>query len=182
MRRGKAVAALAAFIIVLSTSSAYAQLRLEGNLAWPLVLGVPSSNTLFGGESSIDISKYQFLIPDFRIYYQFGEGMVDGGIGLRVPTLLIVSAFYPEAFVELNLKPLVLEGTLGGLLFGFFGFGVTGFAAEPLLTSDINASFELAPWFRLGGGVYFFVPADSTFSQNFVYVGYISARFVFLMK
>jgi len=175
------MAVFVALLILLSALSAGAQVRLEGNLAWPLVVGINSSSTLFGG-TSVDLSKYYFLVPDFRVYYQFGDGLLDGGIGLRLPTLFVVSAIYPEAFVELNLKPLVLEATLGGLLFGYFGLGVAGVSAESMVLSDLNASFALTPWFRLGGGVYLIMPANSTFSQNFVYVGYLSARFIFLVK
>jgi hypothetical protein len=181
MKKMKAIAVLVALIILLTAVGAGAQVRLEGNLAWPLSIGISSSSTLFGG-TSLDVSKYNFLVPDFRIYYQFGSGLLDGGIGLRVPTLFIVSAFYPEAFVEVNLKPFVFEGTLGGLLFGYFGLGVAGFSAQSLLMSDLNASVEIVPWFRLGGGVYLIMPANSTFSQNFISVGYLSARFIFLVK
>jgi hypothetical protein len=175
------MAVFVALLILLSALSAGAQVRLEGNLAWPLTIGINSSSTLFGG-TSVNLSQYYFLVPDFRVYYQFGDGLLDGGIGLRVPTLFLVSAIYPEAIVELNLKPLVLEGTLGGLLFGYFGLGVSGLTAESLALSDLNASFELAPWLRLGGGVYLIMPANSTFSQNFLYIGYLSARFIFLVK
>ena len=181
MKKTKVVALVAALLILLGTAGVGAQVRLEGNLAWPLTVGINSTSTLFGG-SSIDLAKYYFLVPDFRIYYQFGGGLLDGGVGLRVPTLLILSAFYPEAFVELNLKPFVLEGTLGGLLFGYFGLGAAGFSAQSLLMSDLNASVEIVPWFRLGGGMYLILPANSQFSQNFVYVGYLSARFIFLVK
>jgi hypothetical protein len=181
MKKTKVVAMLVALLVLLFAANASAQVRLEGNLAWPLTIGTSSSSTLFGG-TSFDLTKYYFLVPDFRIYYQFGGGLLDGGVGLRVPTLFIVSALYPEAFVELNLKPFVLEGTLGGLLFGYFGLGVAGLSAQSLLMSDLNASFELTPWFRLGGGMYLIMPANSTFSQNFLYVGYISLRFIFLVK
>ena len=155
---------------------------MEGNLAWPLSIGINSSSTLFGG-TSLDISKYYFLVPDFRAYYQFGEeGLLRGGIGVRIPTLFIISLIYPEAFLELHLARSCWKQLPAVLHFGAFGLGLASLTAQSLVLSDINASVELAPWFRLGGGVYLIMPANSTFSQNFVDVLYISARFVFLVK
>ncbi len=182
MKKATVLSMLVALLVLRGTMSAGAQARLEGNLAWPLRIGINSSSTLFGG-TSLDISKYYFLVPDFRAYYQFGEeGLLRGGIGVRIPTLFIISLIYPEAFLELHLSPVVLEATAGGFIFGAFGLGLASLTAQSLVLSDINASVELAPWFRLGGGVYLIMPANSTFSQNFVDVLYISARFVFLVK
>jgi len=181
MERKRALAVSAALLILLSAMSAGAQARLEVNLDWPLVIGWTSESTYLGNDT-VDVSQFRLLVPDFRAYYQFGDGLLTGGIGVRVPTLIIVSLIYPEGFVEVNLKPFSLEATLGGFLFGAFGLGVGTFSAQPLLLSDLSASVELASWFRLGGGVYLIMPTDSTFSKNFAYIGYIGGRFIFMPK
>ncbi len=167
-------------LLALGTVTAGAQLRLEANLNWPLLIGLNNSSIL-GTGGSIDFSQYHLIVPDFRAYYQFGDDFIRGGIGVRVPTFIIVSLFWPEAFVELNLHPVVLEASLGGFLFGGFGLGVGSFAVQPWVIPDLNASIEIAPWFRLGGGVLFLAPFN-TWNQDFLYIAYVGARFIFVVK
>jgi len=171
---------LAVLLIVVATMNAGAQLRLEGNLSWPITIGVNSSNTLFSG-SNVDLSQYHFLLPDFRIYYQFGEEFLHGGIGARAYTALFESFIYPEAFVEVDLSPIVLEAALGGFVVDFFGI-YNNLTTASLLIPDLNAAWQVAPWLRLGGGVLLFIPVGSNWSQNFVYMAYIGARFIFVLK
>jgi len=171
---------LVVLLIVVGTVDAGAQLRLEGNLSWPLTIGISSSNSLFSG-SNVDLSQYHFLLPDFRIYYQFGEEFLHGGIGARVYTALAESFIYPEAFVEVDLSPIVLEAGFGGFVFDFFGL-YNNLTTASLLIPDFNAAWQVAPWLRLGGGVLLFAPVGSNWSQNFVYMAYIGARFIFVLR
>ena len=183
MKKKWLLVTFAALLILAGAVSAGAQARLEGNLTWPVTAGISSSSTFVGG-SSIDLSQFHLLFPDFRAYYQFGNDFLHGGIGVRVPTLIIVSAIYPDAFIEMDLQPapVVLQASLGGLLFGAFGYGVASLTVQPYVIPDLNASLKIAPWFRLGGGVEFLMPFNGTWQNNFIYVVYLSARFVFVIK
>ncbi len=181
MKKGLLVSSVALAIALVAAADAGAQARLEVNGNWPLSISLGSGSPL-GDVGSLDLSKYFLLVPDFRAYYQFGDGMVRGGVGVRVPTLIIVSMVYPEAFVEVNLHPVVLEASVGGLLFGAFGLGVASFNVEPWITPDLNVSFEIAQWLRLGGGVFLIAPLDGSWGQNYLSVVYIGARLLFFPK
>lgn len=181
MKKGLLVFCVVLAIALTAAADAGAQARLEVNGNWPLLVSLGSGSPL-GDVGSIDLSKYFLIVPDFRAYYQFGQGMLRGGIGVRVPTLIIVSMVYPEAFVELDLHPVVLEASVGGLLFGAFGLGVSSLRAEPWVTPDLNVSFEIADWFRLGGGVYLIAPLDGSWGQNYLSIVYIGARLLFFPK
>jgi len=170
---------IVALLILLGTVSAGAQARFEFNLNWPLTIGINTSNSLFSG-ANFDLSQYHLLLPDFRIYYQWGgEGLLRGGVGARAYTVIIESLIYPEAFIELNLYPLELEASLGGYLFGLFGLS-NNFKTLNLLLPDFNVGFQVLSWLRLAGGVLLFTPVGSNWSQDFVYMGYIGARFIIL--
>lgn len=170
---------LAVILILVGVVSAGAQARFEVNVNWPLTIGINSSNVLFSG-SNINLSQYHFLLPDLRLYYQFGgDGLVRGGIGARAYSVIAESFIFPEAFVELNLTPIELEASLGGYLFGFFGL-YNNLTTADLVMPDLNVGWQILPWLRLGGGVLFFMPTGANWSQNFVYMGYIGARFIFL--
>ncbi len=181
MKKTIIMCALVALLILAGTVGASAQARIEVNVNWPITIGISSSNELFSG-SDIDLSQYHLLLPDFRIYYQFGgDGLLRGGIGARAYTVIIESFIFPEAFIELNLAPIVLEASLGGYVFGLFGL-YNNLTTASLMFPDLNVGWQVLPWLRLGGGVLFGIPIGSDWSQNYIYMGYIGARFIFLPK
>ena len=182
MKKRWLLIAFAALLILAGAVSASAQLRLEGNLNWPLFGGIKLDPSVYGGSGgNVDLSQYHLLLPDFRIYYQFGgDGMLRGGVGARVYTVIFLSIIYPEAYLEVNLKPIVLEASLGGYLFGVFGLA-SSLSTASLLLPDLNVGWQIAPWFRLGAGMLFFTPLNANWSQNFGYIGYLGARFIFLL-
>ena len=138
MKKGIILSA-AVLLILFSTVSAGAQARLEVNVNWPITIGINSSNSLFSG-ANVDLSQYHFLLPDFRAYYQFGgDGLLRGGIGIRAYSVIIQSFIFPEAFVELNLNPVMLEASLGGYVFGFFGL------FNHLSTADLMLPDSMSP-------------------------------------
>jgi hypothetical protein len=178
MKKKLIMCVLVLLLALLVTVSAGAQLRLEANLTYPVFGGIGLGSSF---NSSVDFSQYHFLVPDFRIYYQFGDGLLTGGVGARVYTVILLSLIYPEAYVELHLDPIVLEASLGGYVFGVFGL-YSNLSTADLLLPDLNVGWQLAPWFRLNAGVLFFAPVSSSWSVNNAYMGYISARFIFLLK
>ncbi len=180
MRKTIAICVFAVLLVLAGATDASAQARFEVNVNWPVLFGISSSNSLFGG--NVDLSSYHFILPDLRIYYQFGgDGLVRGGIGVRAYTVIVESFIWPEAFVELNLTPIELEASLGGFLFGIFGL-YSNLTTASIMFPDFNVGWQILPWLRLGGGVLLGMPIGSDWNQNFVYMGYIGARFIFLPK
>jgi len=176
------IAAAATVILFTAALTASAQVRLDIDLNWPVIGGIQLDPTIFGTSgSSIDLSQYHLLLPDLRLYYQFGEGFLQAGIGIRAYTLIIESLVFPEAFIEMNLKPFVISASVGGYLFGVIGIANTGSTAD-LILPDVSAYWAINNWFRIGGGVLMFAPLDASWTQNFGYVGYFGAKFSFLFK
>ena len=180
MSRKAALSLFLVLLILAGTVSAGAQVRIEANVSWPISIGFKSGNDLFSG-SDIDLSGYHFLLPDFRIYYQFGEGLIQGGVGARAYTALIETFLFPEAFVELNLNPIVVEASLGGLLYGFIGL-YNNLTTSSIVIPDFNVGWQVIPWLRIGGGVLLLTPLSGSWSQNYVSMVYVGARFIFLPK
>ena len=182
MKKRRVIAFVAVAVVLAGAVSAGAQLRLDANLNWPLVGGIQLDPTIFGSTGgSLDLSQYHLLLPDFRLYYQFGTGFLQAGIGIRAYTLIIESLVFPEAFIEMNLKPFVLSASLGGYLFGVFGIVNNGAAAN-LILPDLSAYWSINNWFRIGGGILLFAPLNASGEQNFGYLGYLGAKFSFLFR
>lgn len=182
MKKKALIALVVVLLLCAGALNVSAQVRLEGNLSWPVLGGIKLDSSIYGSSgSSVDLSQYHLLLPDFRIYYQFGDGILRGGIGARVYSLIIESIIYPEAFIEVELTPIVLEASLGGYVFGVFGL-YNNVTTAQLMIPDLNVGWAIAPWFRLGAGVLMFAPLNGNWSQNFGYIGYIGARFIFVLK
>jgi hypothetical protein len=157
-----------------------AQVRLDIDLNWPIVGGIALDPAVFGSSGgNLDLSQYHLLLPDLRLYYQFGDGVLRGGLGLRIYTVIIESLLFPEAYLEVNLKPFVIGVSAGGFLFGVIGL-YSNLGTAGLLLPDINAYWAIADWFRIGAGALLFVP--TSFGSSFGYIGYIGARFVFVFN
>jgi hypothetical protein len=176
----KALVVLVAVLLLGSAFSASAQVRLDVDLNWPLIGGIQLSSSIFGSSGgNVDLSSWHLLLPDLRLYYQFGDEVFRGGLGLRMYTVILESLFFPEAYLEVNLKPIVINASLGGFVFGVFGL-YTNVSTADLLLPELSAYWAITDWFRLGGGVLFFVPTST--NSVFGYIGFIGARFVFVFK
>lgn len=93
--------------------------------------------------------------------------MLRGGIGLRAFTAIIESAGWP----------IVLRAEVGGGWFFAFGLANASTTAR-IVIADVNASWKLAEWFRLGVGGIAVAPFDAT--ENFGYAIYVNGRFTAL--
>ena len=175
MKKRSVVVVLVAVLLLAGALGASAQLRLDGNISWPFYLGVELGD--LGGTGTSEISNYAFLFPDIELSYQFGGQVLRGGIGLRAFTLIIESAGWPIAYFEAELKPIVLRAEVGGGW--FFAFGLAG-ASETarVIIGDLNVSWKIAEWFRLGVGALAVAPFDAT--ENFGYAFYVNGRFTAL--
>jgi hypothetical protein len=181
-------ALFALMVIVLMCAgalSASAQLRLDMNVNVPLYFGISASGYEEGAWNSNFIP-----LPEAQLAYQFGQGDLRGGVGARVFTFIIENILYPAAFIELTLDRLVLSANLGGFVFVEFGLlsaaledadvpNLSGF--HNVVLPDLSVSYKFNDWFRLGAGVFMFMPFGSNLSgvlDGFLYAGYIQAKFI----
>ena len=182
---------LVVVVVVLLTGavSASAQLRLDFDINVPVWFGYHTSG---GGDGAWN--QYFIPFPDARLAWQFGGGLIDFGIGARVFTFIIENVLYPEAYFELNLENFTFSAAVGG--FGFLEFGLLSSAMQQagvnnltgfhnVILPDLNVAWRVSDWFRLGVGVFMIAPFGNDLGgvlNNFVYSGYINARFVILFK
>ena len=188
MRKRFVVALVAIVMLCVGVMSASAQLRLDMDVNMPIYFGYTS-----GGVSDGVLNQF-IPFPDARLAYQFGGGMVDGGIGVRAFTFIIENILYPEAYVELNIDRVTFSFNLGGFAFLEFGLLSTTLQNEGIETlsgfhgvilPDLNVAFRVNDWFRLGGGVFMIAPFGNGMGgvlDSFAYSVYINARFIVMFK
>ncbi len=190
MHRKTVVVLLVAALFLACAVSASAQFRIDLDVNMPVGFGY----SLSGGSSSFAWNQFFIPFPDARLGWQFGEGLLDGGIGARVFTFIIENILYPEVFLELNLDPITISAAVGG--YGFLEFGLLSAALQEIglnnlsgfhniLIPDLNVAIKVTEWFRIGAGVFMITPFGSDLGgilNNFVYSAYINARFVLLFK
>jgi hypothetical protein len=173
------VVLLAAVLLLSGGVIANAQFRLDANIQVPFYMGI---NLAAFGASGVSggTSITSFLpFPSVEGMYQFGSGPLRFGVGLRAYTFIIESIAWPDAFVELELSPVVIRADVGGgawLLFGLYNNADTAAMVIP----QLDVAFKLADWFRLGVGAIAVAPFQHL--DNFGYAIYASGRFTVLFK
>ncbi len=169
--------------------SAGAQFRVDLDVNMPVYFGYSLNGSAAGAWN-----QYFIPVPDARFAWQFGRGLIDGGIGVRWFTFIIENFLYPEGYVELNLGPFTFSLNVGGFAFLEFGLlssvlsdaginNLTGF--HTVILPDVNVAWRVASWFRIGAGVFMIAPFGSGIGgvlDNFVYSGYINFRFVIMTR
>jgi hypothetical protein len=99
-------------------------------------------------------------------------------------TFIIETIGWPNAFIEVNLDPLVLSAELGGGLFFVFGF-YSNAGSTAIVVGDIAAAFKFNDWFRAGLGVFSIGETDPNIgfseSGSFPFAVYAFAKFTFDM-
>ncbi len=179
VKRKVLVVLLAAVLLLGGGVIASAQFRLDANIQVPVYMGINldafGTSGLSGGTS---IGAF-LPFPSVEAMYQFGGGPLRLGVGLRAYTFIIESVAWPDAFVELELSPFVLRADVGGgawLLFGLYNNAATAAMVIP----QLEVSWKLADWFRLGAGVIAVAPFEAL--SNFGYAAYVSGRFTALFQ
>ena len=136
------------FLAALCLVSVSAQARLDLGIDIPLRI----SAVVEGSEltSGIDV-PYTLPFPSAGLYYTFGAGPLNLGVGARMYSLILVSALWPNVIAELDLGPAILEAQLGGGAFLFFGL-VSSTQTGAVFIPDLSAWFKLGNTLRVGGG------------------------------
>jgi hypothetical protein len=182
VKRKVLVAILAVVLLLGGGAIASAQFRLDANIQVPFYMGINLDT--FGGSSGSGLSGGTSIgaflpFPSVEADYQFPLGPVRLGVGLKAYTFIIESIAWPNAFVEVELSPFVIRADVGGgawLLFGLYNNA----AAAAMVIPQLDVSWKIADWFRLGAGVIAVAPFEAL--SNFGYAVYVSGRFTALFK
>lgn len=143
------------FVVALLMAGAphvFADGRVDLGIDVPMGFGVLMKESTFDTDSSDYFREHIIPFPEAGMYFTSDAGPFTFGIGARAFTFIIQSMVWPNAFAEVNLGPVVLQGQIGGglfLMFGMYNAVETGTAFFP----DLSAWFKLGETFRLGGGV-----------------------------
>lgn len=171
MKRFSVVLAL----LLLLGIPAFAQLRLELGIDIPRGVGGVSGNEVFSDpEVNKVFTDYIIPVPEVGLYYQFGQGSLRAGVGLRMYTFLLASIFWPNAFVEADIWNFTVAAQLGGGLFGMYALGQTRFESGKVLMPDLSLWYRFGNSFRLGVGT---IGAMLPESEAIGFLYYIGGKF-----
>ena len=181
MQKRTVLALIVGALLVFSAVNATAQVRLDVDVPWIITAGLNLSDVTGSASDSFDLSSFHLILPYIDLAYQFGNGIITGGVGIRAYTLLVEFMGWPMGYVELNLKPIVARVELGGFMFFLLGIYTDLYVDEytlKVMIPDISVSFAFTDWFRLGVGTTLVAPLGNL--NNFGWMLYIDARFAFL--
>jgi len=183
MKRQLVLAVVAAALLLGATSQARAEVRLDFDIPVIIAAGLNVSDLTGSSTVSWDLSGLHIPLPYVELAYQFGEGSIRGGVGLRTYTLLVEFMGWPIGYAEIEFDRLILRAELGG--FAFFFLGVVnqiyadGYTLKVVLP-DVQLSYAIAPWFRVGVGAITLAPLGNF--NNFGWMFYINGRFALTFK
>jgi hypothetical protein len=156
---------------------AASQGRLDIGVIVPRGAGITlggSSTTTLGS----DLGSWPFIpLPEAGLYYQGEVGPLKLGIGARAFTLILETILWPNAFAELDLGRVAIEGQLGGGAFLMLGLLPTDLQFGKVLIPDLSAWVKLGKKgvFRLGGGLIgLYVP--DTFGDGMPFLFYLGGK------
>ena len=175
MKRHLFVIVLIMVLCCAGAISAGAQFRLDISIAWPIYAGINFGDLGFSGGT--DIGQFLILLPMVDAAYQFGEGPLRIGVGAKAGTFIIESLLWPNAYVEMDLDPIVIRGDFGGFL--FLALGRVNEVLPDSVTwvvPQVDVGIRLTDWFRLSGGAIALAPFNNM--NNFGFLLYVNARFI----
>jgi len=168
------------FILTMVSLNLFAQLRLDLGIDIPRGAGAVSGNELLSDpEVNQFFTDYIFPFPEGGIYYQFGEQTLKAGVGMRMFTVVLASAFWPNVYVEADLWNFTAALQFGGGLFGLYALGQTRFESGKVFIPDLSLWYRFGNSFRLGGGAIGIMTPEST-AMGFLY--YIGGKFAIVFN
>jgi hypothetical protein len=183
MKRHLVFACAAMVLLAGAARQANAEIRLDFDIPVILAAGVNVSDLTGSSSYSFDLSGAHVPLPYVELAYQFGDGAIRGGLGIRTYTLLVEFAGWPMGYVEAELDRLILRAELGGFAFFLFGvyndFQLNSYTLQTMIP-DFQLSYAFAPWFRAGAGVLAVAPLGNF--NNFGWLFYINGRFALTFK
>jgi hypothetical protein len=179
MKRRLFIVLVIVVLLCVGAVGASAQFRLDADVTLPVYLGINFDQ--LGLSGSTNLSQYIILLPMVEATYQFGEGPVRFGAGVKAVTFIVESLLWPNAFLEVDLNRIVIRGDLGGGL--FLAFGLSNQQLRNSWTwviPQIDVGVKLTDRFRLSGGAVALAPFNDM--RNFGFLLYVNARFTVLFK
>jgi len=150
----------------------FSQVRLDMGIDVPLGLGALSDNEVFTDSDVNDFLKEHILpFPELGLYYQFDGGALRGGLGLRAFTFILVTVYWPNAFIEADIGNFTTALNVGGGFFGIFGL-VNESDTGNVFIPDISLWYRFGKAFRLGGGVIGLMLPESDTMGFAYYIGF----------
>ncbi len=143
-------------IVAAASIPAFSDFRADINIQVPALVGYiyQGDIELYGGAEGT-LLAYPVPFPSVGLYYEINLGFLKLCPGIRVYTLLVQSALFPNILAEFDLHPLYIQAQIGGLF--FYTFGILGSAAETgeAFIPDVSAWFGFGESgdFRIGLGV-----------------------------
>ncbi len=180
MKRKWIIAVAVVVMLIGGASAASAQFRMDIDVPWYIYVGLsPALEADLDAEFGMaDISQFAVVIPNIQMYYMFGGGMLQIGVGARIYTVLIMNFLYPSVVGEVHLGRFDVNLNVGGLVGVLFGLGPTFEVTQNAgwFTMDLSAGYRLTDWFRLGVGA--FAIAMTDYPTEFPYAVYVSGKFI----
>ncbi|HPE36001.1 MAG TPA: hypothetical protein PK625_02555 [Spirochaetales bacterium] len=172
MRKYALVAVLLALV---AAPAAMAQFRVDVGFDAPMYVGLSSFGETSTGES---IAVPSFIpLPFAQGSFQLDLGIIKAGIGIKAYTLIIESLGWPVLWAEMDFDPIVLNLTVGGGAFLYFGALGNGMLDVHFIIPDLSAMFKLGRFTRLGLGVMTFVGSET--QDVFPFIAYGAIHFSF---
>lgn len=137
-----------AILATLGLVAISAQVRLDLGIDIPLHISavVEGSDLAEGGNV-----PYTLPFPSAGLYYTFGAGPLNLGVGARMYSVVLLSALWPNVIAELELGRAVLQAQVGGGAFMFFGL-ISSTQTGAVFIPDLSAWLKLGKTLRVGAG------------------------------
>ena len=162
------------FLIIIVGGQAHAESQFDIGMNVPYYAGLRT--TVLGTVGQF--SKYLYVLPDVKWHWYFGTESLRFGPGLRVWTLILESAIYPQISLEAVLGDFVINAGIGGGAFFFFGVFNT-FQTASIFIPELSLAYRLGKKkkFSLGTSALFVISPDvAPLLDNFIYIGTVFAR------
>jgi hypothetical protein len=154
---------------------ALADARLDIGFIAPRGIGASAGGTT---EISDAMASWPFIpIPEVGLYYQLDLSAIKIGLGARCFTALVESFAWPNAYAELDLGPVAIQGQIGGGLFVAFGALGSGSGTGAVFFPDLSAWLKLGKKgvLRLGVGAIGLYAPD-TFGDDILFLMYLGGK------
>ena len=137
-----------AVIATLGLVAVSAQVRMDLGIDIPLRISAVVEGSELADGANV---PYTLPFPSAGLYYTFGAGPLELGVGARMYSLVLLSALWPNVIAEMDLGRVVLEAQLGGGAFLFFGV-LSSTQTGSVFIPDLSAWLKLGKTLRIGGG------------------------------
>lgn len=156
-----------------------AQMRLDIGVDIPKGVGLATTSSVSTVQEAAEaLSTYWIPVPSAGIYYQFDLGMLKLAAGIRGYSFILASVGWPNLLADVELGPFVIEGQLGGGVFGWYALNQGDLVWGKAFIPDLSAWLALGKKkiFRIGGGAFGLYLPELIGSENLPFVLYFGCK------